>query len=155
MIADHSQCQIVRKLLIDNAFGVEPVNGAVWPIYFSSLPDGEASSPKVADEAICVYDTDGLKDGRIMASGEVVVHEGFQVKVRAKSGGYQAAQKKLKQIAQFLDTVLRVAITLDTTDYIIQNITRLSPASWAGKEPTSKRRDFFTITCTITIREAP
>ncbi len=151
MIVEHSQCQIVRKLLIDNSFGVEPVADAVWPIYFGSLPDGDA----VADNAICVYDQVGIKDGRFMRTGEVLVHEGFMVRVRAISGGYQAAQKKAKQIAHFLDTILRQAITVESTDYIIQSITRFGDVLWAGKEPTSKRRDFFTVNCTITIREVP
>lgn len=150
MITLHSGAQIVRQLLYDNGYAEAPAVGAEWPCFVSSLPDGKEPSSAVPDNALCAYDTAGLQDGRYM-TGTAVEHGGIQIKVRASD--YPTAQVKAKQIAAFLDSTKRETVTLDATDYRIDNVSRSSTVTHLGNSPDSKRRTFFTINALVTITE--
>lgn len=148
MIINHTPATVVAELLQANGHGAAPAIGAVWPIYVSHLPDG----PDVPYDAICVYDTEGLKDGRNMEGGEVIIHEGIQIRVR--SCRYPDGMTKAKQIAAYVDALFREALTVDATDYRVQSITRTTPVLALGTDPQdSKRRHHTSINATTTIEE--
>ena len=85
---NHPPGQVIQQLLIDFDLASDVADGVEWPVYYSNHPD----SP---DDSICVRDTEGFKDGRLMTSGEVIIHYGFQVMVRSANlvDGYVKAKR--------------------------------------------------------------
>ncbi len=118
----------------------------IWPLYVNHLPD----SPNVEDNCGAIYDTTGVKDGRLM-EGPVPQHFGIQLKIR--SLGNQAGYVKIEDIAVAMDEVVRVELSLSSGDYVIQNVSRTSPVVPLGIEGGTKRRFLFTINFLVTMRK--
>lgn len=136
-----STADIIRNLLVLLDLGENDGNN--WPIFVGFLPNDP-------DNAICIYDTAGRLDGRIMRSGEQIVHPGIQVRVRASN--YLDAQGKVTTIARVLDAQYQVTITLGTESYLVQNISRSSDIFSLGVEDSDRRRHSFTVNATVTIK---
>lgn len=115
-----------------------------WPIYVGHLPDKP-------DNAICIYDTSGVADGRDMRSEETITHPGWQVRVRATD--YGAAQAKMKEVQKFLDTIRRTAVTIDGDDYRLEAVRQTGTPLALGQEQKAQRRDTITLNGTLTMKE--
>lgn len=131
---------IIRKLLLDLNLGT--VNG-LWPIYVALMPDAP-------DQAICVYDTAGALDGRIMRTGEQIEHQGIQVRVRGLV--YANVYNKTREIVLGVDAAHRAAVAYSAgEDYTVVNISRTGAPIPLGLSEDDKRRYNFTINAITTI----
>ena len=134
---------IIRQILVDGSFGSN--NSNEWPIYVGFLPDAP-------NDAICIYDTAGRMDGRVMGSGEQIEHPGIQVRVRGVN--YLETQTKATAIAFYLDGLNHVVVEVESdTVFVVQNVSRAGGILSVGVEESDKRRHHFTINATVTLRE--
>jgi hypothetical protein len=143
---DHSHADISRYLLIDLDLGTVPTDEGAWPIF----ADREPESP---DDCITVYNTQGLDEGRDMISGELFGHQGIQVRVRAavQQTGWAKATAIQKAMAE---SVLRTAVSISSSDYLVQCFAKIGDVLNLGKHPTSNRY-LFTINAVVSARQLP
>lgn len=129
-----SPAEIIRQFLIDREAGSNPLDAEDWPVFVSFLP----SSP---DNAICVYDTMGQLDGRIMTTGEQVTHPGVQIYTRGLN--YPAVWDKIQAIASALDLQRASIVATDINhSYKLQNVSRTSDVLSLGIEQEGDRRRY-------------
>lgn len=141
----HSPADIIRKLLIDEGQGTTPSDGSAWPVYFSQEPDKP-------DSVITVYDTVGIKNGRHQIDGEVQEHHGFLVRIRAATA--RAGFTKARAIAVALDeSVRRDSVTVESSNYKVYSVTRISGPLSLGKDVPTSNNDLFTINAVAAIRQ--
>lgn len=109
--------------------------------------------PDLPDNAITLYDTEGIQDGRIQSSGERIDHPGVQVTLRGTN--YPAVSQHANQIASFLDAQKRISIAVDSNDtYILHNVKRTGTLNYLGVETQgSKRRHIFTLNMVVTLKQ--
>ncbi len=139
-----SPAEVIRQMLLTSALVTAPAAKADWPCYVSNMPDGDG----VKNEAVAVYDTNPLVDGREMRTGEVIEHFGVQVKVRSTE--YRIGWNKITAIADRCASVIRTNVIVDDFTFTLQNVTtgRVLPN---GVEEGTKRRNIFTLNCTVTM----
>lgn len=132
---------IIRKLLID--LGIGTAAGS-WPVFIAFLPD-------FPDNAIIVYDTAGILDGRIMATGEQIEHPGFQIRIRGPE--YPVVLSKVSDIALGIDSQRKVSVALSVSEaYTVHNISRTGAPIPLGLEEIGDRKNFhFTVNGVATI----
>lgn len=132
---------IIRRVIIDAGLGAD--SGETWPVFTGFLPDE-------VDAAIAVYDTSGIKDGRVMTTGEQITHPGVQVRVRGPV--YPEVFKKAQDIAAELDNTFGISIDMSADSYRISSISRTGDILPMGVEMEGDRRRFnFTINAVLTI----
>jgi len=140
----HSPSAILRQLLVDLSLGTDPADEGIWPVYQGREPD-------TPDKTITTYDTEGVQDGRTMVGGRVYEHHGSQIRVRAANE--PTAFEKAREIAVDLDEgEYYVAVTISTSTYLVQSISRVSGPLSIGKEPNSQR-NLITINVKMAIRQ--
>lgn len=138
----HSPAEIIRQLLID--LGVGTASGS-WPVKFATEPDNP-------DNVITVYNAAGRSSGRVQNGGERQEHHGFQVRVRStsESVGYV----KARVIAVALDeNVLLTTVTVDSSTYRIQSISRTGDVISLGKNHPTTNLNLFTINALASLRQ--
>lgn len=137
---------IVYQLLIDQTLGTDPVAEGVWPVFVGFLPDAP-------DEALCVYDTEGKPDGRLMTNGEQIEHPGIQIRARGKS--YPDTYVKLRTIADTLAGLANVEVSLESDEvYTIQNLSRQGTILALGLDEEGGRRTYhFTLNFLLTLSQ--
>lgn len=115
-----------------------------WAMFVGFLPDAP-------DNAICIYDADGRMDGRIMSSGERIIHPGVLIMVRSLD--YREGWDKAETIALLLDEQQKVSVAVESDGtYILDCVSRTSPVVSVGMEQINdRRRNGFTINMTITV----
>jgi hypothetical protein len=138
-----SPADIIRELIGDlghTDIGIP----ATWPAYVSFLPDFPA-------EAVAVYDSIGVQDGRLM-SGIKIEHDGIQIILRSPE--YQDGWNKANDIALALDIQNNVSVDVESdTSYIVVNVSRIGTINAAGvDEKDGQRRHYFTINAKVTYR---
>lgn len=146
-LLDHSVADIVAQLLVDLGVAVSAGTNSVsqWEAHVNR----EVDKP---DEAITVYDTEGRSDGRVMVTGALQSHPAIQVRVRARD--HETAHARAKAIADKFDTVVyHNTVTLDSTQYCVQSISRTSSFSFAGTDAPTSKRVIFTINAYVTVRQ--
>ena len=140
----YSPAQVLASLLregSDALFNV-PGQSGDWPLYISSMPDNVG--PKVG----AVYDTTGVKHGRLMSGGELR-SEGFQIKVRATT--YVTAWEQIKAVADFLEAVHAEEVEMeDSTTYTIDSINQTSGIVSLGED--ENRRSLFVVNGLVMFR---
>lgn len=134
--------EIIRQLLIDLGLGAEENE---WTTYVGFLPDKP-------DNAICVYDTAGKMDGRLMVTGEQIEHPGVQIRVRGLS--YSEVWNKATAIALNLDAQRKISVVTSSEEaYIVHNVSRSGAIIPIGIEDTEgRRRHHFTINMILTLQ---
>lgn len=139
-----SPADILRKLLINLEQAEETGS---WTVFVSFLPD----TPEAPDEALCIYDTAGKLDGRIMATGEQVEHPGIQIRVRGKS--YPDTWEKVNDIVKALDAVRKVPVAFNETEiYTVHNVSRSGAVIPLGMDESGNKRLFhFTANMVLTV----
>jgi len=136
---------IIRQLLIDASLGTQGPS-ADWSVFVSFLPGNP-------DDAICVYDTAGKLDGRLMEDGTQIEHPGIQVMVRGMS--YLETWEKAKTIASAFDAWTVSSIAVESGEsYTLYNISRSGDILPLGMEAEGdRRRLLFSINATVTVRQ--
>lgn len=134
---------LIRQHLIEA--GLSPAAQAPWYCYVSFLPNDP-------DNALCVFDTPGRPDGRIMRTGEQIIHPGVQIMVRSKT--YLEGWKKTRQIATKLDEVRQISIALESgVPYTLVNVSRQGDIFPLGMDEADDRRRYrFVINAMVTWR---
>ncbi len=116
-----------------------------WPVSWS----GEADKP---NNVVTVYNTAGVKHGRLMPSGKVQKHFGIQVRVRGTTE--EVAQAKLSTIMTLFDEqTVRWVVLLAGKEYLIHSINAVGEPMPLGK-PGGSKRNVFTMNYLTSIREA-
>lgn len=137
----HSPAQVIHQLLYDLELGT---SGSPWRLYYATMPDKP-------DNAIRVMGTVGQHQGREMIGGKVYERYGFQIMVR--STDYGEGYAKANAIAVDLDqNVNRTSVAVESSNYLIQSISRDSSVVPVGKDETS-RRHLFSINGTSSMKE--
>lgn len=137
---------IIRKLLIDNAIGSAHSSETDWPVFFRPWPDGKGS----IDQALAVYDTSGIKQGRAMETGEVYQALAFQVKVRART--YDQGWAKCIEIVEFFEKLApRVQVIVNSAEYMVHAVHSQGDILPWGPETGFSRRWIFSINYLATI----
>lgn len=142
-----SPALVIRRWLIDS--GLAPDSGsAPWAPFAAFLPDNP-------DTAIGIYDTTGVLQGRIMATGEQIEKPGVQVRVR--SADYKAAYAKADEIRLRMDSLLPiVSVVLPGAgeEWQLSNIARTASITYLGiEESGDRKRHNLTINATLTIKK--
>jgi len=134
---------IIRQLIVD--LGLAEESDGDWPCYVSFLPDEPHN-------AIAVYDTAGIPDGRVMA-GERIEHAGIQIMVRGQI--YKSTWEKVDLIARTLDIQKQVIVAVESdTSYIVHNVARTGTIIPNGlDEFSNQRRHYFTLNAAVTVAE--
>ncbi len=138
---------ILASYIIANNIGVmtEPDDGLDWPLHVAYMPD----SITVKNDAGALYDTPGLKDGRLM-EGQVISHHGLQLKIR--STDHITGWSKIEAIDSSLSAVQNDNIIINANEFQINNIKRVGDIISLGRERGSKGRMFFTTNYLITLK---
>tara|TARA_R110000824_G_scaffold172434_1_gene350259 strand:+ start:347 stop:796 length:450 start_codon:yes stop_codon:yes gene_type:complete len=139
----HSPARIIRELLIDLSSGSATSDLTDdWGAWVNTLPD----SP---DEVITVNDTTGLLNGREMIAGEVLTMHGIQIIVRDndQSEGYV----KANEVAVAMDGVLRSSVTIDSSTYLVQAISRKGDTIYVGVDVPRSNLHLYSINATASI----
>ena len=114
--------------------------------FVSFLPDDP-------ENAICIYDTAGKIDGRIMQNGDQIEHPGIQVRVRGPV--YPDVWNKAEAIALAFDAQKRVVVHVGPSNTkVVLNISRTGAIVPMGIEQVGdRRRHNFTINAMVTIQK--
>lgn len=123
-----------------------PSAGEAWPCYTVNMPDGEG----VKADVVCCYDEDGIKQGRLMGSGEVIERANVQILIR--STDYRTGHALMKALALYMDSIKRKGIDLDGVGFFIPSITRSSMFPMGLDETQKKRRYMFSLNCDFQIK---
>jgi len=142
----HTTAQILTKYLMGKGIIETPSKQAIWPGFISHLPGG-----KDVQQAVALSDTQGMNDGRIMRTGEVIEHPGLQIRVRSRD--FETSFQKATEAADSLSSVIRQSVTMkDNTSYLINNVSRFSSILPMGVEPET-RLFLCSVNFTATITE--
>jgi len=144
----NSPATVIAEYIIQTlALMTRPSVQGNWPLYVASMPDGDNVETNVG----AVYDTLGIKDGRLMI-GSMIQHYGMQIRIRSRE--YNEGFEKIEDIVSDLDAVLNQTIEISPLEYEILNVSRTSPIVPLGLERDStKRRFLFTTNFLATIKE--
>ncbi len=136
-----SPANIIRELLMD-------LDSGQWTIFVSFLPG-------VPDEAICIYDTAGKIDGRLMSTGETIEHPGIQIRVRGRD--YEGTWEKVVSIVKILDSIKRIPVVFSEEEaYIVHSVSRHGAVIPLGIDETDNHRHYhFTANMTVTLSLQP
>jgi len=140
---NHSPAQIIEKYLVD----VGIFDNSNWFLFIGSLPPSEEGKSPI--RAAAVYDTTGLLDGRLMESGEVIKHPGFQIKLR--SDNYELGWKKLSDAGDSLSLINNTTVIVDTSTYIVENVSATADITALGPEQGSTRYQLFVSNFILTV----
>lgn len=121
----------------------DPADDTEWPLYISYKPDIKTKQGTIEDDA-------GAKHGRYMEDGFVVQHYGITLRIRSRV--YNTGWAKMEAILTNLDTIAAKAITVNSVDYIIQNVSRTEPFGSPGAEDGTKKRRMFVSNLLTAIR---
>ena len=133
----HSPAKIVAEYLQEgsNALFTGP-DGPDWPLFISSLPDEGCPT-----NAGAVYDTTGVKKGRMMGDGKNLFTYGVQVKVRASE--YDVGWEQASAVADLLERWHADEITIDGSIYLVDSFLQTSSVLSLGKD--EQRRVLFAV----------
>lgn len=135
-----SAADLIRQLLIDTNHGTVAGNWPVYVAYFMDEPH----------QAICVFDTPGRLDGRLLKTGEQIEHPGVQVQVRGTR--YDILWTKVQEIVNYLDSVKNVSVAITSGEaYVIRNVSRSAGALPMGTDEDDGDRHYFAINATLTV----
>jgi len=139
--------EIMQRYLHEQDDVSFPFELGSWPCFTASLPDSDE-----LDNVLCLYDDYLEKDGRIMSTGEVIVHYGLVIRLRSDT--HPKGWLKANQIAERLDQIYNETITLGSATYfLIHNATRRTGVNSLGLESGTKRRFLFDTRYVITVSE--
>lgn len=151
----HSPSQILATLLVQAGKAVFDQNLATplkWTVFTVVVPDAP-------NRLITIYDTMGIKDGRIMDTGETIVHPGWQIMTRSASP--QTGFRIARMLFDYTDIVVNASVPIaaqtiedmliPAATYRVVGLFKSSPIMSAGQD--EKRRFLFTLNGTTTITQ--
>lgn len=147
LVLTRSPADIIVQYLVSEGLASLPTdNVAEWPAYCSAFgTDG--------DEAICVYDTAGTKDFRLMGTGETKEKHGFQIRVRART--HSIGYTKAAELCRAMDAVRRAQMDFEDMELMLHSVSRKSSIIPLGEVEEKNRRTHFTINFVLTLSAKP
>jgi hypothetical protein len=144
---DDCHSEVLQQLLVDLGLGVlrsaHPTSD--WAVYVTLMAD-------VPDNAICIHNTAPQLDGRMMSTGEVIEHKGFQVMVRATT--HEVGFAKIEAIRIAVDeTVYKNTVVVGSHSYGVHSITRRGGILSLGRDVGSSERQLFTLNGIVYLRQ--
>lgn len=137
--------RIVQQLLQDLDLAVD-YNGTAdeWPAFIGVQPP----SP---NNVITVYDTEGIKQGRVMIDGEVQDKAGVQIRIRAEGpvDGYVKGRAILNGFDKSVD---RNTVIVGSNQYVINSMSRQTDVLSLGLEEGTGRLYLHTLNYTVSYR---
>lgn len=142
---NHNPAEVIVKMLEDNGYCTYPSLQADWAGYTSYLPD-------TPDNAICTYDTVGLRHGRTMPDGETQMIHGVQVSLRGVNDG--VVRQKARAIYSFFDLHVHNASVLmeDGSVYQVIAVHNQGDPISLGTESTTSTRRLYTLNTLVSLR---
>ena len=140
MTTTHSAADILLAHLIALGLASDPEENEEWPGYFGMESDD-------GNHALSVMDTTPVADGRLM-DGSVVDHPGVQIRIRSVEG-YRHGNAKAKAVKDAVDQIVRASVSLEGSNYLIQNVSRRPGPLYLGLD--GRNRHIFTINAVLTI----
>lgn len=141
---DISSNEALAMALIKSGVGTDPISNSEWPIYVGHIPQNAPPN------ALGVYDTSGIMDGRLMRTGETISHPGAQIKFRCESETLGKA--KIKQAQKALDSIFRLDILDGSRGVCLVCVSqRGTPLAWGLDGDTQLRT--WTLNVTLTLSE--
>lgn len=143
MILGHSPANLLAAYLDAHAVTVPRPDGAAPVTYYGSLPAHTA-----APVCLCVYDTSGRRDGRIMTNnggsreGHSIYHPGYQIRSRAYSK--QTAWVLITWAMQALDVLRRAGVEVDGEAYMLHAATASGSPLTMPTEPETNLEGYTT-----------
>lgn len=141
---NHSQADIVRRVLISLGLGTDPTVSLAWPVY-------AGVEPPTPDNCLTVYNTAGRSDGRSMVDGEAFRHLGVQVRVRAIT--HTTGFAKADAVQDGLERSAYGEVeTLDGSRYLVHCFSAVGAVLDLGKEFPVGKRSLFTVNALVSIK---
>ena len=141
-----SPADILRNFLVTEGLVAEVGTDVAvpWQAFVSHLPN-------VPEDAVCLYDTAGRLDGRMMDTGEQIEHPGIQLVFR--SGDYLALWEKVNAVVLALDRILRQLVAIESGTYVrIHSVSRAGSPNYLGiDEMGDRRRHLVSVNVTVTL----
>jgi hypothetical protein len=147
---DHAPEYILSQYFIDEGILTEPGQSGIWEVFVGLLPDDEVANG-IPDDIVAIIGASDNKDGRIMKTGESIIHEGIQLMVRAVN--YNTGWAKAKSLRTAMDGIKRDTVTISGSDYRIDSVTIASGPVAIGQEDSTKRRELFSLNVLVTLKE--
>lgn len=135
-ITTDSPACVIQNYLINQGLATNPIDGGSWPVYCGLLPD----SP---DNAIAVFDTTGISQGKAHVTGETFWNYGIQVMVRSKTESVGSA--KVLAIYSDFENLRRHRLTLQGIRWQIDVINLPAGHTLIGYESEASRRRIYTM----------
>ena len=124
-----------------------PNDNGLWPLYTNYMPDGD----DVQSDAVAMYDTAGILDGRLMRTGEVITHPGLQLRLR--SLGNQEGYAKIESVSLSLDNIAGETLVVSGSTFKILNMRKTTDIIPLGLERGTNRRFLFTVNYLVTLKK--
>ncbi len=140
---------ILYKYITDNDIGsmTDPSDALALPLYVSYIPDSIGTKTDLGS----LFDVPGVKDGRLMTTGEVIPHHGIDLKIRSRD--YVTGWAKAEEIATALDLLKNVIVTISSVTYQFDNISRNSLVNSEGVETKGTRKRYmFSVNFIVTLK---
>lgn len=120
---NHSPAEILYQFLVDSDV-IGDHTDASWPSFVNN-------NPPELDSFIMIKDTAGRTQGKIQVTSETVMKYGVQV---VTTSDQLSSFRKMDEIKEALETVLRELVTIDSDSYTIQAVALSSPIIAMGKD---------------------
>jgi hypothetical protein len=141
-----SPAKVCAQILVNADIGLLPgVPGQILPV--TQIPGNVQTPvytlkmPDAPDQVVCLYDTAGKYNGRLMR-GQTTTHPGVSVIVRAPNGdGYK---ELCIPITDAFDNFFYSQVTVDEIPYGVHSVYRIGDIISLGEE-TGKRRQLWSI----------
>lgn len=142
----HSPADVLAKLIAQLGHGTVPTSSpGEWPVYAGAVPDQP-------DQAMVVRDTTGVVQARLMPTGEVAEHPGWQLTVRSRT--YPAGWLKAYSVRTALaESVRNLTVELGDRAYLVYAVTGFGAVLSIGRDRPSSGRHMFTVNGTLDLRD--
>lgn len=138
----HSPADVLAAHLV--ALGIGTVPSGLWPAHVNDMAD-------TPDQAIGVYDSEGVDHGRLMPTGEAAGHKGFMVRIRAKDK--LTAFRKADEIRTALQAIYGATVGITGTSYTIGRITTIGKVMYNGRERSPSTRPIYSVNAMIDVSQ--
>lgn len=135
----HPPEEIIQQMLVDMGEGVIGGQAGDWPIFAGDFPGNDEET--VEDDAVAIYGTQGLIQGRSHIDGEMAEKYGIQVRVRAENvvDGYVKCKSVFDKLTK---QVLRREVDVDLEVYVVQAVTSTSTVIPLGRTGPDRNRHY-------------
>lgn len=134
--------EILFEVFYDLNIITDPEENKPWVGFINTLPDKP-------NEAVAFFDSSTETQGRIQKTGETIAFHEVQIRVRSTRSNL--ASKKMKEIEQALDEILKYEVSVDEERYLVHATHRMNTSVYIGQDESD--RDSFVVDCRFYARK--